>query len=129
MAFSCSVVSAAVNATSAITRWSPVTSTTTKLSLDTARRLTASAGELSEVPLADLLIVAKAELERRALQMTEHDFEVVWIDVGMLRRTLEEILGMLDDVLIEGSARSHQHSQRCGLPAPRAPGTLPGGRD
>ena len=44
MAFSCSVVSAVGNETSAITLGSPVISTTTKLSLVTARRLTASAG-------------------------------------------------------------------------------------
>ena len=44
MAFSCKVVSAVGNDTSAIASGSPVVSITTKLSLETLRRLVASAG-------------------------------------------------------------------------------------
>ena len=78
---------------------------------------------------AELLIVADRQLERGALQMIEQNLQIVRIDVRVFGRALEEIFGMLDDVLIERRARSHQHGQRCGLPAPRAAGPLPGGRD
>src|ERR1700686_463997 len=53
MAFSWRVVKAVVKETSAITFDSPVVSMTTKLSLETARRLTVSAGEVSEVQCQD----------------------------------------------------------------------------
>ncbi len=72
---------------------------------------------------AEFLAVADRQLERRALQMVEQDLQIVRIDMGMLRRTIEEIVGMLHDVLIERRAGRHQHRSDavCRRPArPRA---------
>ena len=87
------------------------------------------AAQLAGVVRSELLAVAHRQLEGRALQMTQQDFEIVGIDVGVLGRTVEEILGMLDDVLIERRAGGHQHRQRRRLPPPGAARALPGGRD
>ena len=78
---------------------------------------------------AELLAVADGQLERRALHVIDQNLEVVGIDVRVFRRALEEIVGMLDDVLIQRRAGCHQHRQRSGLPAPGAAGALPRGGD
>src|SRR5579862_3119072 len=78
---------------------------------------------------AELFAIAQRPLEGGALQMAEQDFKIVGIDVGMLGRTVEEVIGVLDDVLIERRAGSYQHGGRSGLAASGATGALPGGSD
>ena len=77
----------------------------------------------------EFLAVPQGQLESRAFQVAEQDLEIVRIDAGVLRRPLEEIIRMLDDVLVERCARRHQHRRRGRLPPPGAPGPLPGGGD
>ena len=71
------------------------------------------------------LAVAYGQLEHRALQMVEHHFQIVEIDVGAFRRTFEEVLGMLDDVLIERRTGRNQNCDRHLLTTPGAASALP----
>ena len=123
-------------------------STITKLSDDTDRRLTASAGYDSCVQfhwpsawctkpsspstpstagtilLSEALVGRERQLERRALDVIEQDLQVVRVDQRVLRRGAEEVVGMPDDELIERRARGHQHrggsTGRGGRPGRRA---------
>src|SRR5260370_27707414 len=74
---------------------------------------------------AELFAVAQGQLERGALQMPEHDFEIIRIDIGVLWRPFEEVVRMLDNVLIERRARRNQHPSRGGLPASSTAPALP----
>ena len=78
---------------------------------------------------AEFLAIRQRQLERRAFQMRQQDFEVIGVDAGVLRRLAKEVLRMLDDELVERRARCHQHRRRRALPPSCAPRTLPGGRD
>ena len=77
------------------------------------------AAQLGGVVRAELFAVADRQLEGRALQVVQQDLEVVGVDVGVLGRAVEEVLGMLDDVLVERRAGGHQHRERRGLAAAR----------
>jgi len=83
MAFSCRVVSAEGKSTSAMTCGSCV---------------------VGRIVAAELLAVADGQLEGGALQVVEEDLDVVRVDVRLLGRAAEEVVGMLDDVLIERGA-------------------------
>ncbi len=61
--------------------------------------------------------------------MIQQNFQVIGIDTSVFRRAVEEIFGMLNNVLVERRARRDQHRKRRGLSAPRAARTLPRGRD
>ena len=63
---------------------------------------------LGDIVRAELFAIAHGQLEGRAFQMAQQDFEIIRVDVGVLRRTVEEIIGMLDDVLVERRAGGHQ---------------------
>ncbi len=77
----------------------------------------------------NFLGVANGQLEGGALQMAHQNFQVVGVDVRVLGRTVEEVLGMLDDVLIERRAGGHQHRQRRGCRRPARPARCHDGRD
>ncbi len=116
MAFSWRVAGPLVKSVSPITRSPFVQSTTTKLSDETDRRLTASAGYDSFVqfhwpsarctkPSSDehgqdrlkidlateLLVVPERQFEGAALHVVEQNVQVVGIDERVLRRRVEEI--------------------------------------
>ena len=58
---------------------------------------------------AELFAVADGELEGGALDVVNEDLEVVGVDVGVLGGGFEEVLGVLDDVLVErGAGGDHQ---------------------
>src|SRR5437868_7134296 len=78
---------------------------------------------------SEFLSIANGQLEGRTLQVIDQYFEVIGVDVGVLRGALEEIFGMLDDVLIERRARSDQNGQGGTLPTSSSAGALPGGSD
>jgi hypothetical protein len=67
--------------------------------------------QIAGIVLAESFAIADGQLEGRAFQMRQQDFQVVGVDVSALRRAIEEVLGMLNDVLIERRAGSYQHSQ------------------
>ncbi len=67
------------------------------------------------------------QFERRAFQMVDENFEIVGLNVSVLGRTAEEIIGMLHDELIQRSRRRNEHRARASAAPPRAPGPLPGG--
>src|ERR1017187_2264902 len=83
------------------------------------------AAQFSGVVRTELFAIAERQLKSGALQMIDENFEIVCVDVRMLRRPIEEILGMLHYVLIDRSARCNHHSERRGLPAACAPSSLP----
>src|SRR6516162_4154140 len=66
------------------------------------------------------------QLKGRAFQMIDQDFQIVWLDEGVLRRVAEEIVGMANDELIEWRRRSHEHRARTSAATPGASGALPG---
>src|SRR5258706_8997712 len=72
-----------------------------------------------------ILIRSDRQLERRALQMIQPDFEIVGIEVGVLRSLSEKIIRVLDDELIEWMAGGDQHSSRRATSATGASGALP----
>ena len=138
-----------------MTRGSPVVSTITKLSEDTDRRLTASAGYDSLVQFQvdelvarphppdaraparpagqDLLHVVTAErfaarerqLERGAFDVIDEDVQVVGIDERPFRRGVEKVRRVADDELIERRAARHHDRGRSARAAPGASGALP----
>ena len=59
------------------------------------------------------------------LQMVQQDLEIVRIDVCVLGRAVEEVLGMLDDVLVERRAGGHQYGETGCLPPAGAARPLP----
>src|ERR1019366_332476 len=85
------------------------------------------AADLAEIVLAEALAVAQGQLKGSALQVRQQDLQVLRIDVGVLRRAAEEVIGMLHDVLIERRAARHQHRRRRSLPPPGASRALPTG--
>ena len=133
-------------------------STTTKLSDEIERRLTASAGYDSLVqfhcassPRSDAVrrdpappararisctscrpnVSSRRErqLERRALHVVDEDVQVVGIDQRVLRRRIEEVRRVARDELIERRAARHHHRRRrLGAPAGAAR-ALPRRRD
>src|SRR5262249_23110164 len=74
---------------------------------------------------AKLLAVADRQFEGSAFQMCQQDLEVLRIDIGVLRRTAEEIIGVFDDELIERRAGCHKYSRACALAASRTASPLP----
>ena len=48
-------------------------------------------------------VVAEGEFEDGALEVAEDDLEVVGVDIGVFGGAVEEVLGVLDDVLVEGA--------------------------
>src|SRR5262245_58105167 len=61
--------------------------------------------------------------------MGQEDLEIFGIDVGVLGRASEEVVGVLNHVLIEGCAGGDHNGGGGGLPASGASGALPGGGD
>jgi hypothetical protein len=134
-----------------------VMSTTTKLSDEIDRRLTASAGydslvqfhclalvglgavhepvfgeqreDLLHVLAAEALARPERQLERGALDVIEQDVQVVGVDERVLGRGVEEVRRVADHELVDGRAARHQHRGRPARPAPGAARALPGGRD
>ncbi len=128
-----------------------VVSTTTKLSDEMERRLTASAGYDSlvhcqvVVPVAGvnamhqaalgenaehflhvvaavLLRSGERQLERRALHVVDEDVQVVRIDQRMLRRRVEEVRGVTDHELIERRTAGDEDGRgSAAAGGPRAP--------
>ena len=90
---------------------------------------TQEAAQFLRVLLAEGFAVADGQLKSRALQMADQDFQIIRVDVRMLRRAFKKIFGMLHDVLIQRIAGRHQHRERRRLPASRASCPLPRGSD
>ena len=61
--------------------------------------------------------------------MIEQYIQVIRVKQCVFRRLPKEIRRMRDDKLIDRRAGSHHYRQRRALPAPRAPGLLPGAGD
>ena len=61
--------------------------------------------------------------------MADEDVDVVGIHQSPLRRLVQEVLRMVDDVLIERRARRHHHRHRHSAAASGASDALPGRRD
>ena len=76
-------------------------------------------------PLARL----ERQLERRGPQVGEEDVEVVRVQAGLLRRALEEELGVVDDVLVDRCARGDEHRDARPLAPAGPPELLPRRRD
>ena len=74
----------------------------------------------------EFLAILDGQLEGGAFQVGQQDFQIVGIDVGVFGRTAEEVIGMLDDVLIERRAGGDQDRGGCGLAPSGAAGALPG---
>ena len=87
------------------------------------------AAHLRSVVRAELLTVLNGQLEGRAFQVRQQDLQIVGVEVGVFGRAAEEVIGVLDDVLVEGCAGGHQHGGRSALAAAGAPGALPRGGD
>ena len=73
--------------------------------------------------------VLDRQLERRALDVADEDFQVVGIDLRVLRRGVEEVRRVLHDELIQRRTRRYQQRQRKRLTPPRPAGALPGRSD
>src|SRR5579884_2412007 len=85
--------------------------------------------QLCGVMWSESFSIANRQLKRRTLEMIQQDLQVVRIDVRMLRRSLEEVFRMLNDVLIQRGARGNQNSESRSLYPAGAPGSLPRGCD
>src|SRR5580704_3677640 len=72
--------------------------------------------------------VLNGQFERRALQVIQQDFKIVRIDVSMLGRALEQVFGMLHNVLIDGRTRGHHDGERSCVAAPSDPMSMPSSR-
>src|SRR5207302_11279224 len=79
--------------------------------------------------LTEGLAVRQRQLEGRGLEVRAEDQQVVRVDQSLLRVSSKEILGMVDQVLIERAARRHVDGGR-GTAAPAgAADLLPGAGD
>jgi hypothetical protein len=130
MALGWRAVRAELKSTSAMTRGSPVTSTTTKLSELMLRRvgfrrveplvlgvveelvLLEEVEDLADLGPAELLAVLERQLEGGALDVVDEDGEVVRVDEGHLGRLGEEVFRVVDDELVERRARGYEHGRR-----------------
>ena len=83
--------------------------------------------EQLEIELAEFLILFQRKLEGRALQMVQQDLEVVRIHIAVLGRMVEEVVGVLNDKLVERRAGSHQQRGGTAFAAARPARPLPGG--
>ena len=87
------------------------------------------AAQLPCVVWPERLAILNRQFEHRALEVTHEDLEIVRVHVGMLWGALEEVLGMIDNVLVERGRSGHQDRDRGSLPATGAPRALPCGGD
>src|SRR5262245_47888000 len=74
--------------------------------------------DFGHVMTTELLLSAERQFECRALKMADQNVYVLGIDQTHLRRLAEEILGMVDDELIQRRAGRDQHGN--GHPGPTA---------
>ena len=65
--------------------------------------------EFWQIDVAELLIRRDGQLERGAFQVVDENLQIVRLNVGVLGRTPEEVVGMLDNELIERSGRRDEH--------------------
>ena len=84
--------------------------------------------QLADVGRAEPLAVRERQLEEPGLQVAGQDEQVVGVDQRLLRRRLQEVLGVADDELVERRARRDEDGDRAGPPAGPAQ-LLPRGRD
>src|SRR5467141_3506929 len=85
--------------------------------------------KIGYVDIAEFVAWSNGQFERSTFQMIDEDFQIVWLDEGVLRRVAEEIVGMAHDELIERRGGSHQHGARASAAAASAPSALPGDGD
>ena len=71
------------------------------------------------------LLLTDRQLARRASQVRLQDVRVRRVDHRRLGRLVEQVLGMVHEVLVERIVLRHQHRERVAVPSPRAPGLLP----
>ena len=57
--------------------------------------------ERRHIDAAEFFVWRDRQFERGALQMIDENLEIIGLDVSMFRRAAEEIIGMLDDELVE----------------------------
>ena len=79
-----------------------------------------------KLDLPELFPDLKRQLEGGAAQMIGEDDEVVGVDERVFGRALEEIVGVFDDVLVEGAGAGNENRQRGLLAASGAARLLPG---
>src|SRR3954469_7205334 len=84
---------------------------------------------LAYIMTSELFIGSKRQLESGALEMAEQDVDVLRIDQPLLRRLIQKIVGMVDDVLIERRTRCDQNRNGHPAAAARTSHALPGRSD
>jgi hypothetical protein len=75
------------------------------------------------------LLRVERDLERGALEVVHEHMQVVGIDQSGLRGAVQDVLGVLDDVLIDGRRGRDEERGRKVLTPPRAAHLLPRRRD
>jgi hypothetical protein len=83
------------------------------------------AAQIAGVVLPEFFTIADGQLEGGALEMGQQDLEIIGIDVGVFRRAVEEVVGVLDDVLIERGAGGDKDGRGRAVTAAGAAGALP----
>src|SRR5882762_7852639 len=137
MAFSWRNTSALGKSTSPMTVGAPVTSMITKLSLDAgslSRQMKETSfrkarAKIGKIDIAEFVAQSDGQFERRAFQVIDQNFQIVRLNVGMLRGVSEKIVRMANDELIERRRRRHQHRAGASTAAAGAAGALPSGGD
>ena len=71
----------------------------------------------------------EGQLERGRPQVRQQDVEVLRVEARLLRRCLEEVLGVRGHVLVDGTGAGHQDGHADVLAAPGAAHLLPGAGD
>src|SRR5437667_10695173 len=83
--------------------------------------------KLREIDITEPLIRRNGQLECSAFQMIDENLKVVWLNVGVLGRVPEEVVGMLHDELIERGRRCDEDRTRASRSSSGAACPLPGG--
>src|SRR4030095_4957336 len=77
------------------------------------------------VVAAKSLLFTKWQFKCRALKMADEDMDVIGIDQSLLRRLTKKVFRMIDDILVQWSARCHQHGYRHSTSTPGPAYSLP----
>ena len=83
--------------------------------------------DVGHVPEERELLLTDRQLARRASQVRFQHVRVRRVDHGRLGRLVEQVLGMVHEVLVERIVLRHQHREGVPVPAPGSPGLLPHG--
>src|SRR5947207_6949431 len=81
--------------------------------------------KLWEIDVTEPLIRRNGQLECSAFQMIDENLKIVWLNVGVLGRYTEKVIGMLHDELIERSRRRDEDRARASRSSSGAACPLP----